>query len=466
MLSVLAGIAVNAQTVDQAKPECPSAPPAYPSITFEENDQYLADPQCRTESLDWLKYIPLRREGEDYYLSFGAWARERGEYVSNPNWGSGPPGNAYPMQRYYLHTDLHLGDRFRFFGELGSSIETGRNGGPRPLLDTEQLYVHQGFFDIGLWQSGKNSVTLRAGRQEMSFGDKYLISVRDGRNIRRSFNGFRLTWLTGDWTVDTFAVRPTLDNPGFFDDPPDHTSSFWGVYAVRPFRILPGGNVDLYYMGLDAKNVIFDGRRAGPEQRQTVGTRIWGTTGHLDYSQELTFQWGSFQLDGIRAWAATTEAGYTVESIPLRPRFGIRQNAFSGNHKPSSGTIGTFNSLYQTGPYFSYAELFGNRNLLVVQPSAELHLSKTVSVTPNFAAYWRESTRDGLYSASGGIVVSGQTSNAPYVGSHASAQLQWKANRHVTLFTEYLHFFPAEFLKQSTAGRDINYLTEWLDLRF
>ncbi len=466
VLSVLAAVSACAQTVDQAKQDCPSAPPAFPSMTFDENERYLADPECRTESLDRLKYIPLRREGEDYYISFGAWVRERGEYFSNPNWGSGPPGNAYPMQRYYLHTDLHLGHRFRFFGELGTSVETGKNGGPRPGLDKEKLYVHQGFFDIGLWRSGKNSVTLRSGRQEMAFGSKYLVSPRDGRNIRRSFNGFRLTSLTGEWTIDAFAVRRTLDNPGFFDDPPDHTSSFWGVYAVRPFRILPGGSVDLYYLGLDDKNVMFDGRGAGREQRQTVGARVWGTTGHLDYNHELTFQRGSFQTDGIRAWAVTTEVGYTVESIPLRPRFGIRENAFSGNQNPSGRTLGTFNSLYQTGPYFSYAELFGNRNLLVVQPSAELHLSKKVSVTPNFAAFWRESTQDALYSPSGGVVVSGQTSRARYVGSHASVQLQWKANRHMTLFTEYLHFFPPEFLKQSTVGRNINYLTEWLDLRF
>src|SRR2546422_732963 len=84
---------------------------------------------------------------------------------------------------------VHLGPMLRFVGELGTSVETGRNGGPRPGLDKENLYVHQGFFDIGLLRSGKNSVTLRAGRQEMSFGSRYLISPRDGRNIRRSFTG-------------------------------------------------------------------------------------------------------------------------------------------------------------------------------------------------------------------------------------------------------------------------------------
>jgi len=74
--------------------------------------------------------------------------------------------------------------------------------------------------------------------------------------------------------------------------------------------------------------------------------------------------------------------------------------------------------------------------------------------------------RDGLYSASGGIVDSEQGTRARYISAHAAIQGQWKLNRHATLLVEYLHFFPGEFLHQSTAGHNINYLTEWLDLRF
>ena len=246
-------------------------------MTYEEKVQDLANPDCRTGPLDSIQFIPLGRN-ENYYLSFGFWIRERGEYVSNPNFSANPPGNAYLMQRYFLHTDLHLGERFRFFGELASSLLNGRNGGPRPGLDEEKMYVHQGFIDLGLWKSGRDSVTLRAGRQEMALGSQNLVSTRDGRNIRRSLDGARLTWLKGDWTVDLLAVRPPLENTDYFYDPPNHASSFWGAYAVHPFPSLPRGNIDLYYMGLDNKSVPFDGKGAGREQRETVGTRLWGTT--------------------------------------------------------------------------------------------------------------------------------------------------------------------------------------------
>jgi Alginate export len=454
----------NAQ-VQEPKPECPSKAPALSGLTYDEDDGYLSDPQCRTSSLDSLKYIALPGGNEGYYLSFGVWVRERSEYLNNPGWGSGPVGNPYLMQRYYGHLDLHLGDRFRFFGELGSSIEDGRNGGPHGF-DEERLYVHQGFFDIGLVRSGKNKVTLRAGRQEMEYGSHYLVAARDGRNIRRSFDGARLTSLVGKWTVDIFAVRPRLDNRGYFDDPPDHTTSFWGVYAVRPFTLLLGGNIDLYYLGLDDKRVLIDGRGTGQDRTETVGARIWGFKGRWDYNDEYTFQWGTFESDDIRAWAATTEIGYRVDSALFSPRFGIRENAFSGDQNPHGRTAGTFNALYQTGPYFSYAELFGNRNLVVLQPSVALRLTRKITLTPNVGTFWRESTADGLYTSSGALVLTGQKSKAAYVGTQAAAQLHWTINRHVTAFSEYLHFFDGQFVRQSTPGRNLNYVTEWLDFRF
>jgi hypothetical protein len=435
-------------------------------MSFDEDNRYLSNPDCRTEPLDRLKYIPLRRGHDDYYLSFGADVRERGDYFSNTNWGSGPPGSAYLLQRYLLHADLHLGDRFRVFGELGSSLEEGRNGGPRPSIDEDKLDIHQAFIDVGLWRAGKDHLTLRTGRQEMAFGDQSFVSTRDGRNVRRSFDGFRLTGKFGDWTADAFAVRQSTSKPDFFDDSLDHTTSFWGLYAVHPLRILPGGHVDLYYMGLDNKRVTYD-KATGREQRETAGARVWGSVESWDYNQEYTFQWGRFGSGDIRAWAVATETGYRFDSRPFKPRVAIKADAYRGDHDRSSGTLGTFNALYERGPYFSYAELFGKRNLIALQPTVQLNLPRKITLTPNAAFYWRESTEDGLYSvAAGAVVVSGRRSRDRFIGSHVAAQLKWSVDRHTTVFAEYLHFFPGDFLKQSTPGRNINYATWWIEYRF
>jgi hypothetical protein len=454
-----------AQTTTEPTPACPSVSSNFPTMTYDENVRYLADSDCQASVLAPIQYIPLG-QNENNYLSFGVWIRERGEYVSNPNWSDQPSGNAYLMQRYFLHMDLHFGERFRFFGEIASSLVDGRSGGPRPGLDEEKMYVHQGFFDLGLWKSGQNSLTLRAGRQEMAFGSQNLISTRDGRNIRRSLDGARLTWVKGNWTVDFLAARPVLDEAGYFDDPPNHASSFWAAYAVHPFGFLPHGNIDFYYMGLDNKSVSFNDKGIGREQRETIGTRLWGTTEHWDYNDEFTFQWGWFRSGDIRAWAVSTEHGYRIEQAPLSPRFGLRALALSGDQNPSSINVGTFNSIFEKGPYFTYAELFARRNLVALQPSVDLKLSKSVSLLFNPAFYWRESTSDGLYSVGNTVIVSGSKSNARYIASQASAQLQWRMTRNLTWFTEYGHFFSGEYLKQSTPGKNINYWTGWLDIRF
>jgi Alginate export len=466
LLALLASTSAWGQGTQTNAAGCPDAPKSLPPTTYDEPVEYLSNSNCRTSPLDKIQFIPLSHENENYYVSFGFWIRERGEYFSNPNFSSKPSGNTYLMQRYFLHTDVHLGERFRFFGELASSLVDGRNGGPRPSLDEEKMYVHQGFFDLGLWKSSHDSLTLRAGRQEIAFGSQNLISTRDGRNIRRSVDGARLTWVKGDWTVDLLAVRPTLENSDYFDNPPNHGQSFWTAYAVHPLRFLPHGNIDLYYMGLDNKSVTFAGKGTGREQRETIGTRLWGTTKHWDYNNEFTFQWGWFRSGDIRAWAVSTEHGYRLEQAPLKPRFGLRAIASSGDQNPSSRNVGTFNSIYEKGPYFSYAELFARRNLVALQPLADLQLMKTVSLTFNPAFFWRESTSDGLYSVGNAVIVPGSKSNARFIASQASAQLQWRMNRNLTWFTEYGHFFAGDFLKQSTPGKSINYWTGWVDIRF
>jgi Alginate export len=448
--------------------ECAHKYPDFPSENWRVDDGYLVHPACRTEYWDRIKFIPLRGENPDYFLSFGTYTRDRGDFYSHYNFSVTPPDDAYFLQRYYLHTDLHLSDKFRFFGELSSSLETGRNDGPRANIDEERMDVHEAFIDVKFLETGHNSFTLRTGRQEVALGDASLVATRDGRNIRRSFDGFRLMGDTGPWTLDFFAMRQTPADQGYFHSGIDNTTAFWGAYATRPVPILPGGHVDLYYMGLDIKSISYSTKvGTAREQRETFGARVWGKAGHWDYNQQYTFQSGWFGPGDIRAWAVATDTGYTFDSSFLRPRFDVKGEIYSGNHEYTGNNLGTFNSLYELGPHYSYAELWGKRNLIAVQPTVTLDLTKHLTLTPNVASFWRQSNQDGLYSvAAGAVIVPGQKSNAYYIGTQTAAQLKWTLSRHAYFFTEYLHFFPGQFMKQSTTGPNNNFVMEALDLRF
>ncbi len=112
-----------------------------------------------------------------------------------------------------LHTDWHLGKQVRVFVQLKSGLELFRQGGPRPIdekkLDFEAAYVEVGDSDK------KNWIVLRVGRQELNYGSGRLVSVREGPNVRQSFDGFKVRGKAGAWNIDAFAVRPDLDKIGF-----------------------------------------------------------------------------------------------------------------------------------------------------------------------------------------------------------------------------------------------------------
>ena len=99
---------------------------------------------------------------------------------------------------------------FRFFGQIKSGVELGRAGGPRGA-DEDKLDLHQAFVDIRAWTHGKDGLTLRIGRQELSLGSSRLVSFREGPNVRQSFDGLRLGWHRGDWQIDGLATKPVRD---------------------------------------------------------------------------------------------------------------------------------------------------------------------------------------------------------------------------------------------------------------
>ena len=434
-----------------------SAPrPAYKQLRYDEDWSGL---RTHDDWLDPFKRIPIG-SGDDTYLSIGGQIRERYEFFDHGTWGRDSADSSSLLQRYMLHADLHIGPRFRVFGELKSGLEEYRKDGPRPP-DEDRLDVHQAFVEMDL----SHGASLRAGRQEVAFGSSRLISVREGPNVRQSFDGARLSLRAAGWLTDLFAFKPVETSVGAFDDSPDHTRSFWGVYGVHKLPIVPGGNIDLYYFGLDRKRARFDAG-TGREQRHTAGARIWGRAEAWDYNTEILAQWGRFGAGDIRAWSVASDTGYRLDGMQWKPRFGLKADIASGDRNPGDRTLGTLNALFPKGAYFSEADLLGPYNLMDLHPSVELHVLKNVTITPDLDFFWRQSTRDGIYGISGNLLRSGATVGARYIGFHASAQVEWRIDRHTSFAATYLHFVPGEFLRRAPPDRGVNFIATTITYRF
>jgi hypothetical protein len=441
-----------------------SAALSYKQLRYEEDYSYLRDPAQSRDSLDAVKFIPLDDSGDEW-LTLGGEVRGRYEYFHDSLWGQGPQDpDGYFLLRTMLHADWHWRKAVRFFTQLKSGIEHGRNGGPRPT-DEDRLDLNQAFLDMKSSGDEGPALTLRLGRQELAFGSSRLISYRESPNVRLAFDGIRAIMETGDWRVDALAVEPVLTKTGSFDDSADRHQKLWGLYAVAPFPTLPGGHLDLYYLGLKRDTARFD-QGTAPEERHSVGLRLWGQASGWDYNFESVYQFGTFGSSSIAAWTVASDTGFTFAAVPFRPRLGLKADIASGDRGQNGQTLGTFNALFPRGAYFNESALIGPANLIDIHPSAELHVTQSVSVSLDWDFFWRESQHDGIYGPAVNLVRSGQTSSARYIGSQPSLRTEWRPSRHWTVAATYAHFYAGSFIQQSGPGHDVDYFSTWITYLF
>ena len=287
--------------------------------------------------------------GDDQYtkpsIAVGGQIRQQYEWFANEEWGAAvPDSNGYWLQRYMFRADVRVARRLRLFGELKSGIEVGRTGGPRPP-DEDELDVHQAFVDVSF-----GPLTARVGRQELAFGSQRLVAVREGPNMRQTFDAVDLVVALGRWRVNALGARYVSTEHGLFDDSSDTGRSLWGVYAVRPLNQAGTEGVEVYYLGYRRANATFD-QGEGQELRHSWGVRVWKVSDDLYYNVEALAQTGSFADARIRAWTIASDTSY---HLPLagHPRVGLRADVTSGDRDRHDDRLGTFNPLFPNGAYF------------------------------------------------------------------------------------------------------------------
>jgi hypothetical protein len=439
---------------------------SYKLLREDEDWSFLRDRSLRQDFWDPIKYMPLRKSADDWYVTMGGEARLVWEQIGNDNWGQQPFMNAYLNERYMLYFDVHYGKHVRSFVELKSGLNSYRIGGPRPI-DEKKLDFQAAFLEVGTGDE-RNWIKFRAGRHELEYGSGRLIDVREGPNVRLSFDGFKVKVGVGSWQVDGFAVRPDLDKPGIFNNAPNHAVGFWGVYAVRP--LTKTITLDAYYLGLDRKTAAFN-RGVGQEVRHTIGARlsrpIAQTKPGLDFDYEALWQFGTFGSGNIQAWTIASETGYRFPNVPLKPRFSTKADISSGDD-PRSNTLGTFNPLFPKGNYFGVLATAGPGpiNFIDVHPRAEATLPHGVTLSVDWIVQWRESLRDGVYSVPGFLIIPAGKSNARFVGHRPGTEVRWQANRHLWFQADYGIFYAGKFVKESQPGRNLNYWALWSGYKF
>jgi len=413
-----------------------------------------------------LKFIPLddgRPPGS--YINFGGEDRERVEHFSTPLFGLTPrTTTTYDLHRLLFEGDLHVSDRFRTFIQFSNHQVTSASLSPG--TDVDQIDLQQGFADLKTPVGQDSSLTFRGGRQEMEFGVGRLIDVREGPNIRLSWDGGRAFYQSPDLRVDAFVTKPVIPVPGFypgfgyFGAHFDRGTSFWGLYGVTPIRAVPGLNDDFYYLGIDRENVTFNTSTAN-ETRHTLGTRLWGEAGAWDYDTEAAFQFGEFGSRDIRAWTLASNTGYTLQNVWGKPRLGLQADTASGggNHGP----LMSFDPLFPKFAYFTEAAITAPINFIDAYPSVTIQPRYNFAVMAGVNVLWRYSTLDAFYSTFTGPIdplVPGSANNKRLLGAQSNLHAEWQVTPHLNINAVYVHFWTAGFLA-AAHGKNTDYIGVW-----
>ena len=387
-------------------------------------------------------------------LSYGGEVRQRYEYTSNPGFGADvqDPRGVW-LQRYAVHGELRWHEDARLFAELRSALESGRAAGPSPV-DQDALEFQNLFLQARLPVTHAE-LQLRLGRQEMQFGSARLVSVRDGPNVRRTFDGVRAIARAGPWTFNLLALHPRKDRQGTFDDSADKGRTLWGVYSTGQFGGDIDRGIDLYYLGYQNDDAVFD-QGSAAERRHTLGMRYFGSQGGWEWNLEPMVQFGRYGNANLRAWTVASETSYTWSHVTLRPSLKLSANVASGDRDPDDPDLETFNPLFPRGNYFSEDAILGPQNFYNAHVFLTLRPSQSWSLTVDHNWFWRFSIRDGVYGPSGNLVRSGAGSDARFVASALSLNSEWAIGRHWTLTAIYTRVSPEQFLEETGPAEDVD----------
>jgi hypothetical protein len=487
-LATLAAGALVLAALNQVHAQYTPPPPPYPFPGF--INEYLLAPNGYTNhwdigGVDRERYVAY----EGYAIAGKAGAVDLRDHGANVD-------NQYLLSRIRLHagyaddwwsaylegqSSLAAGDHRAAYADAPAVGGTSKTIGYGP--ESDRLNLHQGYFKVG--NTNEFPLTLKAGRQELIYGEERLIGAFDWNNIGRSFDAAKLRWQAGWGSVDAFTGMPVAPREDQFNEANDQD---WlsGVYAT--LRPIPKTLLEGYFLARNASRsaISYDSDPEFPQPTArdiyTIGGRLLSKPGELDnfdYTLEGAYQFGDFaptataaRLDQS-AFMFVSEAGYTFAELWSTPRLGVEFDYASGSD--GGGTHGTFDTLYPTPhKFFGSMDFFSLQNLQDLGVNLTLKPTKRLSVALMGNAFWLADAHDYLYNAAGVPRTTGGYGIHPNYNPFVGTELTLIAGYAVTSFAQieagYGHLFSGDYIAQSQAhnggARDADFVYVQTSFKF
>ena len=388
-----------------------------------------------------------------------SWLHLSGEYrvrAEGYEGASYTAGNdqGYLLSRFRLNMDVHF-SWVRLFAQTQDARVLGNDAIPDALPYQDRFDLRQAFVEFG--NSDNGHFGIRAGRQELNFGDQRLLGSSNWTNTSRSFDAVRADFNFRNIRVDAFSASVVNPIDGAFD----HSKAgndLHGLYGTIS-NVLPGATIEPYVLWHLGGGLRTEAGEAARRSTKTVAIRIARKAGNrIDYKAHLLRQFGSIGSDSVTAYAMNFDLGYTWAKLALKPRVYVDYAYASGDRNPADGTINTFDQIYPSNHgLYGIVDLFGWQNLRDEKFGFEARPAKKVMLSTVFHNYNLASSRDALYNGRGAAVTRDTAgANGTHIGEEWEGAGTYAVTQYLASGLGYGHLFPGEFVQKSTKGSSYN----------
>jgi hypothetical protein len=387
------------------------------------------------------------------WLRFSGEFRERFEGYSGG--GFKPDStNDYVVQRIRLGTLIRPTPWLRFFIQMQDS----RVFGITPALPPNQntLDIREAYFQLGNPEG--NGFIVRAGRQELSFGNNRLIGNSWWNNVSRTFDAVRAAYQLGRLRIDAFAASVVTIREGVVDHH-NQGNNLYGLYGSMR-DVIPGATLDLYEFWHLQPGYAIVGLKPVHLNQWTTGFRWVGSLPRsFDYRTEIAVQRGEAGAASISSWMGHFVLGYMLQGVRTTPRLFVEYDYGSGSENTRGSSYNTFDPIYpSTHDKLGLADQFGWRNIQDLRFGQEFRISRRWVLATSLHNYWLANAHDALYPSRGAIVAQRADGTAgTHVGEELDVQVIFTPTRQSQVGAGYGRVFTGEFLNKTTKGKDYNY---------
>ncbi|MBN21468.1 MAG: hypothetical protein CL678_09305 [Bdellovibrionaceae bacterium] len=372
------------------------------------------------------KLVRKREHSKSNFPKFGyrGHFQLRTEFAKNRQGVQGTDQAEQTVFRLRTYFDFKANDRLTFNLTPQAAKGFGANSSASATTSGSTLHTDLSFFEANVDYEIARYLMMKIGRQEVSYGDHFIIGSLPWANTGRSFDGLKFTYKSKKGFTDLFYSKIS-DN--FTSRIPSDDVDLYVLYNSY--------ELNQYLKPLDVYYIYQDDEIVGNPQIHTLGVRVKGQIGPIFYRTEDSIQKGKGL--GENGYQYNLEIGGKVYKYTLSAEYAVAGS--------------DYRQLYPTGHKFlGFADVLGRRNIRQIAFHLKGDVISWLGVRADYHIFSRPENTKSAYQLLGGSW--GSLGNSTSIGSEVDLVFTFKVKHGLKFQLGGSIFTPGDYMKDQNAG--------------